>query len=302
MWLVDGGVTRLGACCHSGRRDTIPDMSPTLKEMRDELSPTGHARVDSEFVVAKVSDEDRYTLGVMYVPDALDFDDEYTDARTLQKALWDQVRKGDRSVRDTHTKRRIGETVELMSWPFPVEVEAQVPNEGVRKYRLPAGTVFAGVVWNENAWDRVKKGEIQGYSMGGVATRVTGANGGGLEKMRELRKRKVEQLPKIENEDDLRSAMLAYGRAEGEEQKRIRDHIIERARELDLVDKLPAKWNVQKFAQPGELVVDSDGREGVVIGENVEKGQSVIAWLDDAVERDLSPEDAEGLLGAGSSG
>lgn len=125
-----------------------------------------------DYSVTKTDYEHRYTLGVMYVPGALDSDDEYADADELQKACWDFVRKGQRRIRDTHTKQEIGELVELVSWPFTIEAPVTLPGGDVRKVKLPEGTVFAGVIWDDDAWQLVKRGKLRGYSMGGRAVRL----------------------------------------------------------------------------------------------------------------------------------
>ena len=117
-------------------------------------------------------DEQRYTLGPVYVPDMEDAHGEFTDAVTLQKALWDWVRKGDRRIFIQHSDKVAGEMVETLTWPFPIEVDLEVPNQGVTKQTFPADTPFLGVVWKEWAWDLVKAGELRGYSIGGRAKRI----------------------------------------------------------------------------------------------------------------------------------
>ena len=62
--------------------------------------------------------------------------------------------------------------VEMMTLPFPLEAELEVPGEGVTKYTFPADTPFLGVVWEPWAWDMVKAGQLRGYSIGGTAKRV----------------------------------------------------------------------------------------------------------------------------------
>jgi len=116
--------------------------------------------------------EHRYTLGPVYVPDVEDAHGEFTDATTLQKALWDWVRKGDRRIFIQHSEKVAGEMVEALTWPFPIEVDLEVPNQGVTKQMFPADTPFLGVVWEDWAWDLVKAGELRGYSIGGRARRV----------------------------------------------------------------------------------------------------------------------------------
>jgi hypothetical protein len=116
--------------------------------------------------------EYRYTLGPAYIPDREDAHGEFADAETLQKAMWDWVRKGDRTIYLQHSEKAAGEMVEMLTWPFPIEAELTVPNQGVTKFTFPADTPFLGVVWEDWAWDLVKAGELRGYSIGGSAKRV----------------------------------------------------------------------------------------------------------------------------------
>ena len=116
--------------------------------------------------------EHRYTLGPVYVPDVEDAHGEFTDPNTLQKALWDWVRKGDRRIFIQHSDKVAGEMVEALTWPFPIEANMEVPNQGITKQVFPADTPFLGVVWEPWAWELVKAGELRGYSIGGRARRV----------------------------------------------------------------------------------------------------------------------------------
>ena len=116
--------------------------------------------------------EHRYTLGPVYVPDREDAHGEFTDPDTLQKALWDWVRKDDRRIFIQHSEKVAGEMVEALTWPFPIEADMEVPNQGVTKQVFPADTPFLGVVWEPWAWELVKAGELRGYSIGGRARRI----------------------------------------------------------------------------------------------------------------------------------
>lgn len=127
-------------------------------------------RLDSGFV-SKAA-EYKYTLGPAYVPMREDAHGEFTDTVTLQAAMWDWVRKGDRTIYLQHSDKAAGEMVEMMTLPFPLEAELTVPNQGVTKYTFPADTPFLGVVWEDWAWEMVKAGQLRGYSIGGSAKRV----------------------------------------------------------------------------------------------------------------------------------
>ena len=121
--------------------------------------------------VAK-AEENRFTLGPVYVPGFEDAHGEFTDDDTLQKALWNWMKAGDRTIYLQHSEKAAGEMVEMLTWPMPIETELEVPNEGVTKYSFPENTPFMGVIWEPWAWEMVKAGELRGYSIGGKAQRM----------------------------------------------------------------------------------------------------------------------------------
>ena len=123
--------------------------------------------------VSKSSEERRYTLGPMYVPDRIDAHNEWTDSLELQKSVWDYVRSGDRRIRLQHDKNKIaGEWVEVMAWPYEVTVPMQKSSGGSAETTFPKDTVFLGVIWEPWAWEMVKAGKLRGYSVGGRAQRL----------------------------------------------------------------------------------------------------------------------------------
>ena len=116
--------------------------------------------------------EQRYTMGPVYVPELEDAHGETIAASELQTAIWDWVRKGDRTIYLQHSEKPAGEMVEILTWPMEIETSLVVPGEGVTKYQFPPDTPFMGVIWEEWAWELVKAGELRGYSIGGHAQRV----------------------------------------------------------------------------------------------------------------------------------
>jgi len=118
------------------------------------------------------AEENRFTLGPVYVPGFEDAHGEFTDEDTLQKALWGWMKASDRTIYLQHSEKAAGEMVEMLTWPMPIETELEVPNEGVTKYAFPANTPFMGVIWEPWAWEMVKSGELRGYSIGGTSQRM----------------------------------------------------------------------------------------------------------------------------------
>ena len=120
----------------------------------------------------KADNEHRFTLGPWYIPDRYDAHGEWTDADELQKSLWEYVKSGDRGIRLQHNKDIVaGEWLEAMSFPVPVTI-GMTKDANSKQVEYPAGTVFLGVQWKPWAWELVKAGKIQGFSIGGAAARI----------------------------------------------------------------------------------------------------------------------------------
>ena len=111
-------------------------------------------------------------MGPVYIPNLADAHNETISADDLQKAIWDWVRSEDRSIYLQHTEEKAGEMVEIMTFPFEFTTSLAVPNEGITKYTFPENTPFMGTIWEPWAWELVKAGELRGYSIGGLASRI----------------------------------------------------------------------------------------------------------------------------------
>lgn len=159
---------------------TVHDLVCDELELVHQLAEPYNLTLDDKLAMLEAPDagwvakaaEYKYTLGPAYVPFREDAHGEFADADTLQRAMWDWVRKGDRTIYLQHSDKAAGEMVEMMTVPFPLEAELTVPGQGVTKYTFPADTPFLGVVWEDWAWDLVKSGQLRGYSIGGTAKRV----------------------------------------------------------------------------------------------------------------------------------
>lgn len=131
------------------------------------------AKKIGNYEVSKAEGEKRYTLGAMYIPDKLDAHGEWTDSNELQRAVWDYVRSNDRRIRLQHNRDIVaGEWVEVMAFPYELTVPITTTTGVVTQHTYPANTVFLGVIWEPWAWEKIRKGEILGYSIGGKAERL----------------------------------------------------------------------------------------------------------------------------------
>lgn len=123
--------------------------------------------------ILKQASTERFTLAPWYIPDKYDAQNEWTDAKELQKALWDYVKSGDRDIRLQHQKDiKAGEWVEAMTLPYEWTTPVKKANGSNGSITYPAGTVLLGVVWEPWAWEMVKSGDITGFSIGGSAERL----------------------------------------------------------------------------------------------------------------------------------
>ena len=124
-------------------------------------------------LVSKQVAERMFTLGPMYIPNAKDAHNEWTDPDELQKAVWEYVSKGDRRIRLQHDRDVVaGEWVEIMAWPYEVEAPILMKDASESVMKFPANTVFLGVKWEPWAWQMIKEGKLRGYSIGGRAERL----------------------------------------------------------------------------------------------------------------------------------
>jgi hypothetical protein len=162
------------------RRKTLHDLiedeledrtvAAALGDLDEKLEMLDH--MDGTMMPFAKQDDKRFTLGPVYIPDLEDAHGEFTDADTLQAAMWEWVRKGDRSIYLQHSDKVAGEMVEVLTFPFPIQATLNVPGQGQTRYDFPADTPYLGVVWEPWAWEMVKAGEIRGYSIGGKAQRL----------------------------------------------------------------------------------------------------------------------------------
>ena len=152
------------------------DYDEISPEIAKEIFPEAFdemAKSIGSYEVSKAEGEKRYTLGAMYIPDRLDAHNEWTDAEELQRAVWDYVRSNDRRIRLQHNRDIVaGEWVEVMSFPYELTVPITTPTGIIVNHTYPANTVFLGVIWEEWAWEKIQRGEILGYSIGGRAERL----------------------------------------------------------------------------------------------------------------------------------
>lgn len=155
-----------------------------------------------KMTVVEKSNERKYTLGIVYEPDEIDTQDEFAKAEDIEAAAWDymarlqylaktgvslvssalegsnakieltpeleeivmEVSKSS-ALDDQHLQidGHLGVVVESYIAPADFQIE----NQAVKK-----GSWLLGVVWSDEMFNKIKKGERTGFSMFGRARRV----------------------------------------------------------------------------------------------------------------------------------
>jgi hypothetical protein len=124
--------------------------------------------------ILKADNAKRYALAPLYLPGTQDAHGEFIEADELQAAVWEYVRKGDLRLRLQHDRRQVvGEVVEIMALPWPIEAPLTV-GKTTKRLKMPAGTVLMGAVFTPEGWRLLKEGKLAGWSLGGRARRVPG--------------------------------------------------------------------------------------------------------------------------------
>ena len=122
-------------------------------------------KADFEFKITKVDQEKQMVGGIVYEPEAVDTQGEYTDAKEIesaQEAFMQRYSEDTRRIKVQH----MGQT-----YHFPI-IESFIPEKETQKGtdKIPAGAWWIMVkVTAPYIWDEIKAGRLTGFSMGGRA-------------------------------------------------------------------------------------------------------------------------------------
>lgn len=118
----------------------------------------------SRFVpIIKADEEERFILGIVYEPDELDAHGEWATAPTIRKAAHLFLSEfGDINLMHVlPLEKRQVSIVESFIAPIDFNVNGQLIKKG--------SWVLAATVHDNELWDMIKKGEIKGWSLEGIA-------------------------------------------------------------------------------------------------------------------------------------
>lgn len=127
--------------------------------------------------VVKADSERRYTLSVAYPvnkPDVGTARDGYRDfagTDAVQECAWNYMLKC-RSVGRWHEDNTEGAGTPVESYLWPSDEDWVIKADDGSEQRVTKGDWLLGVIWDEDTWDLIKKGELAGMSPQGMAQRV----------------------------------------------------------------------------------------------------------------------------------
>ena len=195
-----GGATGFRTRCMKSMAGKVDDEGAFCNALKIKCHGSASAEGKRDGRILLKNDKQRYTLGVVYEPDEPDTDEEFAKAEDIEKACWDFMRElqgrgeaaktafeilgevseasknGDqveievtddlqevvkRGVNGMHVEDlENSEVVECFIAPVDMEIDGQ----SVKK-----GTWLAGIVWDEESFEKIESGKWTGYSMGGWA-------------------------------------------------------------------------------------------------------------------------------------
>ncbi|MEC0935426.1 XkdF-like putative serine protease domain-containing protein [Bacillus atrophaeus] len=125
--------------------------------MKSEKQPDFQKEVK---VLAKEADEQKLVYGIVYEPDTVDAHGDFMTAAEIEKAAHGFLKDAREIDKQHDFQGGVGEVVE--SYVAPADF--QMNGETIKK-----GSWVLVTKASEAVWDEIKKGEITGYSMAGIA-------------------------------------------------------------------------------------------------------------------------------------
>nr|WGD58167.1 XkdF-like putative serine protease domain-containing protein [Bacillus subtilis] len=125
--------------------------------MKSEKQPDFQKEVS---VLAKEADEQKLVYGIVYEPDTVDAHGDFMTAAEIEKAAHGFLKDAREIDKQHDFQGGVGEVVESYVAPADFEMNGETIKKGSWVLVTKA---------SEEVWEEIKKGEITGYSMAGVA-------------------------------------------------------------------------------------------------------------------------------------
>lgn len=143
---------------------SLVDKAANKRQFLITKAEEGSATFQSYGRIVKADSESHFVTGIVYEPMAEDTDGEYMTAEEIEKAAhWYMKNTGEVDIQHCFVKAKGIDVVES----FVAKSDMEIDGTPIKK-----GTWLMTVEVGDSAvWESIQKGEITGFSMGGVATR-----------------------------------------------------------------------------------------------------------------------------------
>ena len=127
-----------------------------------------NAEIQFNVSIAKIAEEKRLVYGIVLEPDEVDAHNDTISAEVIEKAAHDFMARYNKETQLGYMHKMFGQIgIELVQSYVSLNT-FKMGGEKVKK----GSWVMVTHVINDQVWDKVKKGKITGYSIGGIATVV----------------------------------------------------------------------------------------------------------------------------------
>lgn len=127
--------------------------------------------IDSpQYAIKGMMDEDRITVGVVYSPNESDLQKEWAPYSRDEKSVIERAAHAwlsDYRMSDTEHSWKEGDGNPVESYIAPCDIHEYFGKELGDDW-IPEGSWIVAMQWTPETWERVKRGEITGYSLGGL--------------------------------------------------------------------------------------------------------------------------------------
>jgi hypothetical protein len=116
------------------------------------------------YAVKGVNPEEMVSIGVVYMPDEADLQDEWGERTVIEKAAHDWM--ANYRWADAEHSWQQGAGIPVESYIAPCDIHTYFGKDLGKDY-ITEGSWVVGMKWAPEWWAKVKNGEISGYSLGG---------------------------------------------------------------------------------------------------------------------------------------
>jgi len=140
-----------------------PKSSKTMKVLNDDWVESNE-RIQKSVRITKVDEDQRLVFGEVYAPNVPDTQGDFMTTEEIQKMAHNFMRaRRQEKVDEQHNNEEAGHII----------VESFIVRAGDPDFPIPGAWVAGAHIPSDDVWLKVVKGEINGFSMEAIVTKIT---------------------------------------------------------------------------------------------------------------------------------